>query len=277
MSLSVATRIRHHYATLTQAELSLADFILSFPGELSSYSASELAHMAGTSPAAVSRFVKRLGFANYEEMRRASRQSRAAGSPVYLMGRSDRQRTQLETCARETERLIHRTFAELDERHLQALIQALASAGTVWICGFRHSYYLAGYLQWQLKHLRRNVRLLPQAGETFGENLADIQHNDALLLLAMRRRAQVTDHLVTHTSAVGASVFVITDQSMPDLGAATGLLRCHTSSDAAVDDHSAVMALCHLLVRSLLEQLGSSGSSRLTDIDELHEVFEELR
>src|SRR5512137_1810400 len=79
--------VRDAYAACSPVERRLADLILNFPGELPGYSASELAAMAETSNAAVSRFVKRLGFQSYEDMRRRAREERESGAPLYLFGR----------------------------------------------------------------------------------------------------------------------------------------------------------------------------------------------
>ena len=62
-------RVREALEDLHPAERRLGGFVCDFPGELASYSASELATLAQVSNATVSRFVKRLG---YEKIGRAS-------------------------------------------------------------------------------------------------------------------------------------------------------------------------------------------------------------
>ena len=70
---------RDRYASLRPAERRIADLILNFPGEIAGYSATELAVMAETSNAAVSRFVQRIGFQSYDEMRILSRELENGG------------------------------------------------------------------------------------------------------------------------------------------------------------------------------------------------------
>src|ERR1700738_5273100 len=84
-SVSIHALVRAGYALLAPTERRVADLILNFPGELSGYSASELARMAKISNATVTRFVRRLGFQNYEEMRHHARAEREAGAPLYLL------------------------------------------------------------------------------------------------------------------------------------------------------------------------------------------------
>src|SRR5690606_23478725 len=77
--------IHEHAGSTSPADRQLADVILSFPGDIASYTAVELAKMAGISNAAVSRFVHKLGFRNYEDMKRHAPDLRSEGVPNYLL------------------------------------------------------------------------------------------------------------------------------------------------------------------------------------------------
>src|SRR5215210_8693870 len=81
---SLLSRIREQLHELPPTERRLADLVLDFPGELASYSASELAMLANVSNATVSRFIRRLGYENYDEARRHAREEKGSGSPLFL-------------------------------------------------------------------------------------------------------------------------------------------------------------------------------------------------
>ena len=83
---SFLARVRSRLGDLHPAERRLADFVLDFPGERASYSASELANVSN---AMVSRFVRRLGYANYEEARLNVRRTFAQISIAELDGLAD--------------------------------------------------------------------------------------------------------------------------------------------------------------------------------------------
>src|SRR4051794_41723166 len=85
MPHSLSARIRSCYEDLSPTDRRLADLMLEYPGDIASYSASELARLTNVSNAAVSRFVQRLGFRNYEELRVLAREAKSWGSPLYLM------------------------------------------------------------------------------------------------------------------------------------------------------------------------------------------------
>ena len=63
-------RVRSALPSLHPAERRLGEFVCEFPGELASYDAQELARLANVSKATVSRFVRRLDYANYDEARK---------------------------------------------------------------------------------------------------------------------------------------------------------------------------------------------------------------
>src|ERR687883_2068646 len=81
---SLLSRVRDQLHELPPTERRLADLVLDFPGELASYTASELAALAHVSNATVSRFIRRLGYENYDEARRHAREEKGSGSPLFL-------------------------------------------------------------------------------------------------------------------------------------------------------------------------------------------------
>src|SRR4051794_22512090 len=81
---SFVGRIRHVLDALPATERRLAGVSLDFPGELASYSASELAKLANVSNATVSRFIKRLGYSSFEDARHHVRAEKRTGSPLLL-------------------------------------------------------------------------------------------------------------------------------------------------------------------------------------------------
>jgi DNA-binding MurR/RpiR family transcriptional regulator len=281
-TLAAATKpltaeIRTRYDTLSRSERRLADAILDFPGELASYSATELAGLAGVPKATVTRLVHRLGFASFEAARLASRSASDGGSPLYRLRQDDGAvpapawSAHLERCLGNIERL------QPDPAALDAAIEALAKARSVWLVGYRNNQYLAGYARWQFIQVRDRVHLLPGAGETLGESLASLGAGDLLVVLAIRRRVPVLARVMAAATAAGAEILWIGDSHSPDAAVgATWRFACETLSLAPLDNHVAPMALLHLLSAGLLDRMGAPGRRRLAHIEALHEDLDEL-
>ncbi len=82
---TLSARIKQALDQLPKAEKQLAGMILQSPGQMASYSASEMARMAGVSNATMSRLVQRLGYDSYEQMRRLAREGMRCGSPLLFL------------------------------------------------------------------------------------------------------------------------------------------------------------------------------------------------
>lgn len=152
-NLSFLKRLREKYAELPGSEQKIADIILDTPGDIATYSATELAERAGGSKAAITRLIQRLGYENYESARRDARDSQAWGSPVFLARRQDdngdfasRLRSQID----QDIGCIHDAFGDLTEEGAAEISDALVQATNVWIIGYRSNQFLAGYFRWQL-------------------------------------------------------------------------------------------------------------------------------
>ena len=79
---TIETRIRSKYDKLPPSERRLANVILEFSGEIAAFMAQELTDRAGVSKAAATRLFKRLGYRDYNEVRREARDARRAGPPA---------------------------------------------------------------------------------------------------------------------------------------------------------------------------------------------------
>ncbi len=274
---SVRLAVRERYKEFPPAERRLADLVLNFPGELAGYSASELSKMAETSTAAVSRFVRRLGFRSFDEMRRRAREERESGAPPYLIASHAADGGQL--VGRHVETVlenVQKTFSEIDRDALAALVEAIAVAPRIWTIGYRHSQFLASYLRWSLAHARPDVRGLPNAGETLGESLVDLGAGDVLLAVAMRRRPRALLATLAAARAAGSRVALITDPGMADTQDATWVFRCESRTKGPIDDHAPVLVLLHVLVIGVIARLGADARRRLGAIDDLHTGLAEL-
>jgi DNA-binding MurR/RpiR family transcriptional regulator len=134
---SLSGRVRACYEDLSPTDRRLADLMLEYPGDIASYSASELARIASVSNAAVSRFVQRLGFRNYEELRVLAREAKSWGSPLYLLDHAsggdgtDVIQAHLKTSADN----IAGTFQQIDPAVIDAVADAIATARQVWLIG----------------------------------------------------------------------------------------------------------------------------------------------
>ena len=258
-------------------ERRVADFVIDFPGDMASYGASELARLAGVSNATVNRFIQRLGYQDYEEARRHVRAERESGSPLFLASRraaadADRPAALL---ARASENL-HKTLARLSEDEVDRMAAALLAARRIWVTGFRSSQSFATYFRWQIFQVKEDIQVVPPAGDTLGQYAASMTPRDVVVVFGLRRRPAGLREVVTQIVQSGAQVLYVTDEEIARHSAVTWHIHCHCASDSPLDDHSAVMAVCHLLAARVLALAGPQARERLSAIESRYDALHEL-
>lgn len=274
---SFLTRVRNALSSLHPAERRLGDFVCDFPGELASYDAQELAKFAHVSKATVSRFVRRLGYESYEAARKHAREEQTTGSRLFLPSSDVRADDYSLASNLEQGKInLERTFAAITQVEIDDVAQSILNARKTWIIGFRASHSFADYLRWQLTQVIEQVTSLPGGGETLGEQLVNFTSDDCVIIFGLRRRVAVIDQLLAHAKERGSKLLYITDEGLTTQPSVNWHFRCHTLATGPLFNHTAVMALCHLIVMRTIELAGEASRSRLRRIETLNDRFDEL-
>jgi DNA-binding MurR/RpiR family transcriptional regulator len=274
---SFVSRIRAQLQGLPGAERKLAEFVLDFPGDLASYTGAELAALAAVSPATVSRFVRRLGYENYEEARRHVRDEKRSGSPLFLSaGAQNGADGTIEAHASQGAQNLSATLSRLSPTMIDDIVRKIVSARRVLVVGYRSSQAFASYFRWQIHQVVEQAIALPGPGETIGEYLAALEKGDIVILFGLRRRVPQTDTLLDHLGNAGIQTLYITDQYAPEHRGAAWTLYCDTAAPGPLDNHAAVIGLCGLLATRIFEEAGNIGRRRLSAIESVHDAMREM-
>lgn len=273
---SFLARVRRILPELHPAERRLGELVCEFPGELASYSASELAALAEVSNATVTRFVKRLGYRSYEDARRDARDESNSGSRLYLRHAADNASVEPGTILETDIRNIRETIGDIEPADMDALVGAILAARRVWCIGFRASNALANYLQWQLLQAVDDAVCVPGGGQTLGEHLARMTGDDVVILFGLRRRPAFFPDLLQAIQKAGAKLAYVTDEGVPVNHDVTWHIRCQTRSPGPLFSHVGVMSLINILTNRTIELAGDSGRERLRDIETYNDLMREL-
>ena len=268
---TLLARVKAALPDLHPSERRIAEVVLSFPGDLASYTASELAQLSNVSNATVSRFVRRIGYGSFEEARQAVRAEQAAGAPLFRFGSGGAALDGAVAAHAEQSRVnLDATFARLDEAGIDALARAVLAAARVRVAGFRAGQPMARYLAWQMAQVLADVACLPRDGETLAESVTAIAPGDCVLVLALRRPPAVLDPLLALLADGPADVALIGD--LPDLDRLPARWRfaCATSAPGPLLNHVAVMAVCNLLAARIIELSGPDGRRRIGAVEDAH-------
>lgn len=273
-------RLRARYDTLPGSERGLADLLLNHPGRLATHAATELAAEAGASKAAVTRLIRRLGYASFAEARAEARDAQQWGSPVYLETDAPADASRDAAISRQLaadQQILARTLAALPATDLAASVHALATARRVVVIGFRNSAWLAMYAHSQLGLLRAGVYLAPLPAETLAEAMVGLGPADLVLALGFRRRVPAFAAALLAAREAGARIVLVTDPSgAADLRSADWTLTCHCRGAAMFDSYVAAVSVLNLLASQLADALGDAGRQRLQGVEQWHRRLDDL-
>ncbi|MEQ8696146.1 MAG: MurR/RpiR family transcriptional regulator [Bauldia litoralis] len=274
---SFLARVRATLPDLHPAERRLGEFVCEFPGELASYDAQELAKLANVSKATVSRFVRRLDYANYDEARKHAREEQRTGSRLFLtLPEKENPEGSLAANVAQGKANLDRTFGVITQREIDAVATTMLDARKTWVVGFRAGHPLADYLRWQLVQVLENVVSIPGGGETLGESLASVRPGDCVILFGLRRRVALVSAILDQLASSGAKILYITDEGADPDQRPDWHFRCHTAASGPLFSHVSVMALCHLLAMRAIELAGGKARTRLRSIESMNDQLGEL-
>ncbi len=274
---SFMAQVRAALPSLHPSERRLAEVVLNFPGELASYSASELARLAHVSNATVTRFVRKVGYASFEEARQAARDGAHSGAALFRVApERDAPEAALTAHLQQGLRNLEQTFATIHQAEIDTIARALLEAPRVWIIGFRTSQAFAQYMGSQLRQVIEDISVLPGPGQTLAEALASIRAGDCVIVFALRRPVRALDAVVGEIGRSGARMVLIGDEGMATRTGVDWAISCQTTAPGPLFNHVAVLGLCHFIATRTLEQAGVAGRRRLSLIESLHDSLGEL-
>lgn len=271
------TRVRDALPTLHPSEKRLAELVLNFPGELASYSATELARLANVSNATVTRFVRKVGYSNFEEARQHVRDNKQAGASLFRVAPgSPGTKDFVSAHVLQAQWDIEHTFHLVSEAEIDALAKTIISARRVWLLGTRRSMAFAQYLGMQMFQVIPQISVVPSNGETLGEAVSAITEKDCVIAFGLRRAVSALPQVMEQVVRSGANVAYIHDaNALPDLPLRWRIM-CETASPGPLFNHVAILTFCHILATRVIEHSGTAGRRRMRAIEAIHNDLDEV-
>lgn len=278
MSTRLSLRIQERFDDLSPSERKLAQLLLERQNDVLTYSATEMADLAGVSKATAARLFRSLGYADFNEVRQQAREERNRTAPFQTLpsaevlplgARSIGAHLQAELAA------LTRTFEDLRSDRLTAAAELLAEAPKLWTLGLGVDDGLARLARSQFARIRPNVHQLGVDPGGWGEVLAMTGPRDAMLLFSAERRPKLLAPILAHARTTRIQLVAVTDLS----GAlwarrwAQLVFACHGGAGGALTTMSSTLKL---LVATTAARLGRAATQRIELIAEIHEELDDL-
>lgn len=281
MATRLALRIQDRFERLAPSERKLAELLLEREDEILTYSATELAGLAGVSKATAARLFRSLGYRDFTEVRLQAREERDRSAPtrrVAAPGAPDRIAATISGHLEQELASLVRTFEELRSDLLTEATGLLAAAPRLWLLGLGPEEGLAREARLLLARLRPEVHLLGGHAGAWAEDLAMAGPGDALLAAALEPRPRLVLPILDHARAARLRAVALVEPggvaAVRRLGALP--LVCHPARTPLGPSRTAAGSLLRLLATALAARLGRRAVRRLELVRALHEEIEEL-
>lgn len=280
--MELQTAIRLIYGNLSPAERKLVDVILDHQHHLASYSATELAQLAGVSKSTAARVFRRLGFQDFNQFRMKCRE-------IEPMGYSPLSNLEQRTSHPETVRERLDAHIERERKNLKGMQQdsvsvaleravtLISGARRVWVLGFRNSFATAFYAQSLFSHMLSDVQLVNDPAARFADVLADIRPTDVLFVVDFPRQVQLLAPLVSVAKRYQARIVVLSNTLVSDVCVlADVVIPCAAKHGDIFDSYTTAISMVNFIGNELAACCSDRASQRMQRMEDIHRQIGDL-
>ncbi len=279
MGTRLALRIQERFEALTPSEQKLAGFLLDRPDEILTFSATELAGLAGVSKATAARFFRNLGYSDFNDVRLQAREERNRTGPVQqvrMPARAPEGAATVPTHLQVEMANLTRTFEELRSDALSDVADRLAMAQRVWVVGLGAEGGLSRHARIVLSRVRPSVYPISDDIHAWAEELASAGPADAMLVIALRPWPKVIPAMLDFARTTRMGTIMLTDPTNTARARRHGAtaLTCQVSTPGPEISHTTVLSMVHLIAAALAARVGAAAVRRRDLIDDLREELD---
>ena len=273
MSRNVLHAIEESMPSFSKGQKRIAGYIPANYDKAAFMTARRLGVIAHVSESTVVRFAVHLGYDGYPSMQKALQELiRGKLTSIQRIQVSHDQMSGGDVLGSVMQRdmnSIHTAIESVDRAAFDQVVDRLLTASHIYLMGVRSSAFLAGYLNFYLHLMFKNVTLVQNAaaGEIF-EQLSQIGPGDVLVGISFPRYSQMAIHAVEYARDRGADVVAITDGQMSPLyRMATVSLLVRSDMISFVDSMAAPLSLLNALIVAVGRQKNEEVSGTFSQLE----------
>ena len=280
MAMDILSTITKNLSTFSKGQKRISNYILESYDKAAFMTASKLGKTVGVSESTVVRFAVELGYEGYPSMQKALQEVvRTKLTSVQrmevindLLGNQGVVSMVLQSDM-ET---IRSTAESLDPEPFDQAVNAILAARNVYIVGVRSSEPLASFLNFYLRNMMDNVRLIDSTAisEMF-EQLVHVNPEDVVIGISFPRYSSRTIKAMQFCRDSGARVVAITDSSQaPAAKIAHDVLLAKSDMVSIVDSLVAPMSLINALIVSIGRKKEADLSRTYAELEHMWEEYD---
>ncbi len=280
MNKNLLVQMEELMPEFSKGQKRIARYILYHYDKAAYMTASRLGSIVEVSESTVVRFAIEVGFDGYPEMQRALQELiRTRLTAVQrvdvtnnLIGDDD----VLDKVLGADSEKIRRTLDEIDRKSFNDAVDKIAGAGSIYIIGVRSSSTLAGFLNFNLRMILDNVKLVgTSSGSEIFEQIMNIGRGDVLIAISFPRYSKRIINAVEYAQSAGADVISITDSRQSPIAAgANQLLLARSDMVSFVDSLVAPLSIINAVIVAVARKKPDEVRERLEKLEHIWDEYD---
>lgn len=219
-----------NHEDLSRRMKQVASIILDHPEDLAFETLAVVAERSGVQPSAIVRFAKALGFSGASQMQKIIRDELLASNITLAYGERVRQFNEslTDSSGRAVEGILaeyvaadslslERLGQSVTAEDIDAAVERLIAADTVYIAGFRRAFPISSYLAYFLQRSGKKAIFIDGTGGFWGHQIRTIGPKDLLIAVTYQPYAEETVKCAHIAAEQGAPIIGITDSKVSPL------------------------------------------------------------
>lgn len=272
------------YAGLSDKLKQAADFVVAHPVDVASRSLRSVSREANLSPATFSRMSAAIGYASYDDLRAALRQTIAARDTAFSAGVETLQQKHdagdhmfhhrhVLSCSTNLSQMLDK----LDASVLERCVEHFHSARRVHVLGALGSTGVAEHMTYMASMIADNWSLVGRHGASVASSLVGLSAQDVVVIITKPPFAVRSIQAAKLAAENQAFVVVITDtHTCPALTFASASFIVPTGSPHFFSSFASTLVLSEILIGMLAARAGEPVRERIEAVETQNRLLDEV-
>ncbi len=280
MKNNILKEIEGRMSSFSKGQKLIANYVISHYEKAAYMTAAKLGALVNVSESTVVRFAIELGFDGYPEFQHSLqdivRTKLTSFQRIEVTNDRIGDGDALSKVLLSDAEKIKHTLDGLDREAFEAAVGKIISARTIYIIGVRSSAHLAGFLNYNLRMIFDNVKLVDTtSGSEIFEEIMGISSDDVMIAISFPRYSKRIINAVDYAKHVGADVITITDSDMsPIAHQASQLLIAQSDMVSFVDSLVAPLSIINAIIVAVARKKQDELTVRLHRLEEIWDEYD---
>lgn len=280
MKNNILKEIEARMPSFSKGQKLIANYVISHYEKAAYMTAAKLGSIVNVSESTVVRFAIELGFVGYPEFQHSLQELVRTRLTSFQRMEVTNDRIgdgdELSKVLLSDAEKIKHTLDGVDREAFDAAVQKMIEAKNIYIIGVRSSAFLAGFLNYNLRMIFDNVKLVDTAsGSEMFEEIMGMSADDVMIAISFPRYSKKIINAVDYAKHVGADVITITDSDMsPIAHQATQLLIAQSDMVSFVDSLVAPLSIINAMIVAVARKKQDELTVRLRRLEEIWDEYD---